>query len=92
MQSTAVAAPPEGTPPLRRTPTAGSAVRKGGGARGGKKMTQAQFRRYLERSGVVDVVEEMLGGLFAQQEKPKTALEFLRENEGLFSEMIGDRE
>jgi hypothetical protein len=51
-------------------------------------LTTPQFKRYLEKSGVVDVVEEVLKGLLAQETKPKTPLQFLQENEGLFTHMI----
>lgn len=73
----------EGTPSL----PAAAAVR-GGGYGAGKRLTQPQFRRYLEKSGVADVVEEILKGLLAQEMKPKSPLQFLKENEGLFTHMI----
>ena len=57
-----------------------------------KQMTKAEFRRYLEKSGVVDVLEEIMAGLLAQSTKPKTALEFLQENEGLFAAMAEERQ
>ena len=73
----------EDTPPL----PAAAAVR-GGGNGAGKRLTQPQFRRYLEKSRVADVVEEILKGLLAQETKPKSPLQFLQENEGLFTHMI----
>ncbi len=73
----------EGTPPL----PAAAAVR-GTGYGAGKRLTQPQFRRYLEKSRVADVIEEILKGLLAQETKPKSPLQFLQENEGLFTQMI----
>nr|XP_046256534.1 c-Myc-binding protein-like [Scatophagus argus] len=39
-----------------------------------------QFRRYLEKTGVLDSLTSVLVALYEQQEKPKNALEFIREN------------
>eukprot|EP01046_Picozoa_sp_COSAG06_P085264 COSAG06_NODE_31978_length_513_cov_0.871981_1_plen_47_part_01 len=35
-----------------------------------KQMTKAEFRRYLEKSGVVDVLEEMLVALCVHSASP----------------------
>eukprot|EP01043_Picozoa_sp_COSAG02_P071026 COSAG02_NODE_12816_length_1487_cov_47.109510_1_plen_123_part_10 len=43
-----------------------------------KQMTKAEFRRYLEKSGVVDVLEEMLVALYDHKDKPPNAMDFVR--------------
>ncbi|KAM3613588.1 uncharacterized protein V6R79_001917 [Siganus canaliculatus] len=39
-----------------------------------------QFRRYLEKAGVVDCLTNVLVALYEQQEKPSNALEFVKEH------------
>ncbi|TMS11394.1 c-Myc-binding protein [Larimichthys crocea] len=41
-----------------------------------------QFRRYLEKAGVVDSLTSVLVSLYEQQEKPTNALEFVKEHLG----------
>ncbi|KAM6935688.1 c-Myc-binding protein-like [Lycodopsis pacificus] len=38
-----------------------------------------QFRRYLEKAGVVDSLTSVLVSLYEQPEKPNNALEFVKE-------------
>ncbi|XP_023183996.1 c-Myc-binding protein-like [Xiphophorus maculatus] len=40
------------------------------------------FRRYLERSGVVDSLTTVFASLYEQQEKPAQALEYVKERLG----------
>ncbi len=37
-----------------------------------------EFRRYLEKSGVVDTLTKVLVGLYEQPEKPEDALDYIR--------------
>ncbi|KAM8871279.1 c-Myc-binding protein-like [Spinachia spinachia] len=39
-----------------------------------------QFRRYLEKAGVVDSLTSVLVSLYEQPEKPSNALEFVKEH------------
>ncbi|XP_031709013.1 c-Myc-binding protein [Anarrhichthys ocellatus] len=39
-----------------------------------------QFRRYLEKAGVVDSLTSVLVSLYEQPEKPNNALEFVKEH------------
>ncbi|XP_038566787.1 c-Myc-binding protein-like [Micropterus salmoides] len=41
-----------------------------------------QFRRYLEKAGVVDSLTSVLVALYEQPEKPNNALEFVKEHLG----------
>uniref|UniRef100_UPI0037E91D27 c-Myc-binding protein-like n=1 Tax=Semicossyphus pulcher TaxID=241346 RepID=UPI0037E91D27 len=41
-----------------------------------------QFRRYLEKAGVVDSLTSVLVALYEQQERPSNALEFVKQNLG----------
>nr|XP_057909715.1 C-Myc-binding protein [Doryrhamphus excisus] len=41
-----------------------------------------QFRRYLEKAGVVDSLTSVLVALYEQPEKPTNALEFVKQNLG----------
>ncbi|XP_056143094.1 c-Myc-binding protein-like [Lampris incognitus] len=41
-----------------------------------------QFRRYLEKAGVLDSLTSMLVALYEQAEKPNNALEFLKQHLG----------
>merc|ERR1712137_1148061 len=37
-----------------------------------------EFRRYLERSGVIDALTKVLVGLYEEPEKPANALDFVK--------------
>ncbi|KAJ1634215.1 hypothetical protein T492DRAFT_974661 [Pavlovales sp. CCMP2436] len=37
-----------------------------------------EFRRYLERSGVIDALTKVLVGLYEEPEKPMNALDFVK--------------
>merc|ERR1712230_202958 len=37
-----------------------------------------EFRRYLERSGVIDALTKVLVGLYEEPEKPSNALDFIK--------------
>merc|ERR1712146_571154 len=37
-----------------------------------------EFRRYLERSGVIDALTKVLVGLYEEPEKPANALDFIK--------------
>ncbi|NWS98578.1 MYCBP protein, partial [Mionectes macconnelli] len=41
-----------------------------------------QFRRYLEKSGVLDMLTKMLVALHEEPEKPNSALDFLKHHLG----------
>ncbi|XP_070821861.1 c-Myc-binding protein-like [Chaetodon trifascialis] len=41
-----------------------------------------QFRRYLEKTGVVDSLTSVLVALYEQQDRPSNALEFVKERLG----------
>ncbi|XP_057397886.1 c-Myc-binding protein-like [Balaenoptera acutorostrata] len=41
-----------------------------------------QFRRYLEKSGVLDTLTKVLVALYEEPEKPKSALDFLKHHLG----------
>ncbi|XP_037532746.1 c-Myc-binding protein [Nematolebias whitei] len=41
-----------------------------------------QFRRYLEKTGVVDSLTSVFVSLYEQQEKPTDALEYVKEHLG----------
>ena len=51
-----------------------------------KQMTKNEFRRYLEKSGVVDVLEEMLVALYDEPNKPSNAMDFMRSYIGVNSD------
>ncbi|CAH8501194.1 unnamed protein product [Dicrocoelium dendriticum] len=39
-----------------------------------------EFRKYLEKSGVLDTLTRVLVGLYEEPEKPENALEFIRKH------------
>uniref|UniRef100_A0A3Q0KDW1 c-Myc-binding protein n=1 Tax=Schistosoma mansoni TaxID=6183 RepID=A0A3Q0KDW1_SCHMA len=39
-----------------------------------------EFRRYLEKSGVIDALTKVLVGLYEEPEKPDNALEFMKKH------------
>jgi len=41
-----------------------------------------EFRKYLEKAGVMDVLTRVLVGLYEEPEKPNNALDFLRQHIG----------
>ncbi|XP_051261864.1 c-Myc-binding protein [Dicentrarchus labrax] len=51
-----------------------------------------QFRRYLEKAGVVDSLTSVLVALYEQQEKPNNALEFVKEHLGAAGVTSADTE
>ncbi|NXA43536.1 MYCBP protein, partial [Eudromia elegans] len=44
-----------------------------------------QFRRYLEKSGVLDTLTKVLVALYEEPEKPNSALDFLKHHLGASS-------
>ena len=42
-----------------------------------------EFRKYLEKGGVLDALTNVLVGLYEEPEKPNNALDFLKQNLGL---------
>ncbi|XP_004551065.1 c-Myc-binding protein isoform X1 [Maylandia zebra] len=51
-----------------------------------------QFRRYLEKAGVVDSLTSVLVSLYEQQEKPNNALEFVKQQLGAVGKTSEDAE
>ncbi|XP_039886328.1 c-Myc-binding protein-like isoform X1 [Simochromis diagramma] len=51
-----------------------------------------QFRRYLEKAGVVDSLTSVLVSLYEQQEKPNNALEFVKQQLGAVGQTSEDAE
>ncbi|XP_031846845.1 c-Myc-binding protein isoform X2 [Nomia melanderi] len=45
-----------------------------------------EFRKYLERAGVLDALTKVLVSLYEEPEKPDDALEFVRQNIGGITE------
>ncbi|XP_029050874.1 c-Myc-binding protein isoform X2 [Osmia lignaria lignaria] len=41
-----------------------------------------EFRKYLERAGVMDALTKVLVSLYEEPEKPEDALEYIRQNLG----------
>ncbi|XP_076016709.1 c-Myc-binding protein-like [Genypterus blacodes] len=48
------------------------------------------FRRYLEKSGVIDSLTSVLVALYEQPEKPNNALEFVKQNLGAAANLSAD--
>ncbi|XP_043257637.1 c-Myc-binding protein isoform X1 [Colletes latitarsis] len=46
-----------------------------------------EFRKYLERAGVLDALTKVLISLYEEPEKPKDALEYIRQNLGGITEV-----
>jgi hypothetical protein len=42
-----------------------------------------EFRKYLEKAGVMDVLTKILVGLYEEPEKPNNALEFMKQHMGI---------
>ncbi|XP_004078352.1 c-Myc-binding protein [Oryzias latipes] len=51
-----------------------------------------QFRRYLEKAGVVDSLTSVLVSLYEKPEKPTNALEFVKQNLGAVGQTSEDVE
>ncbi|XP_061574465.1 c-Myc-binding protein-like [Cololabis saira] len=49
-----------------------------------------QFRRYLEKAGVVDSLTSVLVSLYEKPERPPNALEFVKQNLGAVGEISDD--
>lgn len=47
-----------------------------------------EFRKYLEKAGVMDALTKVLVGLFEEQEKPSDALEYLKKHLGVTPEVV----
>ncbi len=41
-----------------------------------------EFRKYLEKNGVIDQLTKVLVGLYEEQEKPGNVVEFIKRNLG----------
>ncbi|XP_074750256.1 C-Myc-binding protein [Strix uralensis] len=74
--------------PSRRK-SAGRRRAAGAGALGGQMAhykaadsKREQFRRYLEKSGVLDTLTKVLVALYEEPEKPNSALDFLKHHLG----------
>lgn len=46
-----------------------------------------EFRKYLERAGVMDALTKVLVSLYEEPEKPEDALEYIRQNLGGITEV-----
>ncbi|XP_076178522.1 c-Myc-binding protein isoform X2 [Ptiloglossa arizonensis] len=46
-----------------------------------------EFRKYLERAGVLDALTKVLVSLYEEPEKPDDALEYIRQNLGGITEV-----
>jgi len=51
-----------------------------------------EFRKYLEKAGVMDVLTRVLVGLYEEPEKPNNALDFLRQHIGAAAPETADVE
>ncbi|XP_023271011.1 C-Myc-binding protein [Seriola lalandi dorsalis] len=51
-----------------------------------------QFRRYLEKAGVVDSLTSVLVALYEQPERPNNALEFVKQHLGAAGQISADTE
>ncbi|KAM6967374.1 C-Myc-binding protein [Aplochiton taeniatus] len=51
-----------------------------------------QFRRYLEKAGVLDSLTSVLVALYEETEKPTNALDFLKQNLGVAGHESADTE
>ncbi|KAL5011136.1 hypothetical protein ScPMuIL_013441 [Solemya velum] len=48
----------------------------------GADSKREEFRKYLEKAGVLDALTKVLVGLYEEPEKPNNALDFLRQHLG----------
>ena len=46
------------------------------------EQTKDEFRKYLEKNGVIDQLTKVLVGLYEEQEKPGNVVEFIKRNLG----------
>ncbi|XP_035685990.1 c-Myc-binding protein-like [Branchiostoma floridae] len=51
-----------------------------------------EFRKYLEKAGVLDALTKVLVGLYEEPDKPNNALDFLRQHLGASSPETADVE
>ncbi|XP_072249349.1 c-Myc-binding protein-like [Leuresthes tenuis] len=51
-----------------------------------------QYRRYLEKAGVVDSLTSVFVSLYEQQEKPTNALEFIKQHLGAVGQTSSEAE
>ncbi|XP_067946255.1 c-Myc-binding protein-like isoform X2 [Watersipora subatra] len=51
-----------------------------------------EFRKYLEKAGVLDCLTKVLVGLYEEPEKPSDALDFIKEHLGADGPDTGDVE
>ncbi|XP_029359449.1 c-Myc-binding protein-like [Echeneis naucrates] len=51
-----------------------------------------QFRRYLEKAGVVDSLTSVLVALYEQPDRPSNALEFVKQHLGAAGQISADSE
>jgi predicted RNase H-like nuclease (RuvC/YqgF family) len=51
-----------------------------------------EFRKYLEKAGVMDVLTKVLVGLYEEPEKPNNALDFLKQHLGASAPETADVE
>ena len=50
-----------------------------------------EFRKYLEKNGVIDQLTKVLVGLYEEQEKPGNVVEFIKRNLGEPSDLDVDQ-
>lgn len=51
-----------------------------------------EFRKYLERAGVMDALTKVLVSLYEETEKPEDALEYVRKNLGGITDAASEME
>nr|XP_020445793.1 C-Myc-binding protein-like isoform X1 [Monopterus albus] len=60
--------------------------------RQGQEPKREQFRRYLEKAGVVDSLTSVLVALYEHPERPSNALEYVKQHLGASGQMCPDTE
>ncbi|XP_035613499.1 c-Myc-binding protein-like [Oncorhynchus keta] len=58
----------------------------------GSESKREQFRRYLEKAGVLDTLTNVLVALYEEPEKPNNALDFLKHHLGVAGVETADAE
>ncbi|KAM9415782.1 c-Myc-binding protein-like [Salvelinus alpinus] len=58
----------------------------------GSESKREQFRRYLEKAGVLDTLTNVLVALYEETEKPNNALDFLKHHLGVTGVETADAE
>ncbi|XP_038828063.1 c-Myc-binding protein-like [Salvelinus namaycush] len=58
----------------------------------GSESKREQFRRYLEKAGVLDTLTNVLVALYEETEKPNNALDFLKHHLGVAGVETADAE